>query len=589
MSTEQPQNETIPTNCIQCNYLKESMQKFSCNHLICNECLCLLLIEQEFYYTNITSNITFHCPKCLPNFKSLEQCPNLTLSYSQLNDIFSKSGNTPLKCIKHPNEELKHYCDSCADELCEECIKIDEEHDTSHIELEEIKGEEAEKLVKNQILTLDGIKNKIEENKLKINMEINQSIEEINEKIDDAINDLNNLKYACQEKSLEKENIINDYFDMMKCTYEKYYSMIISNQITMKTIKYISKMKNILDINILQNNILSEKLESLNTFVTKQKDEIKNIFPLKLELVFKEGMKQTGNCITYNTEHREFMTGGILINNRNNLVTTGTDNSLIIYEKKQEKKNKITFNIIKKDIDNKLIATALLNLDQNYFSVGYNEGLIKIWRTEDFEVDKIFTGHTSQITKIIKETENSIISCSDDATIRGWQLDSIDADSSFILTGHEKKINDIILLKENEYLVSVSDDVTMRIWSMESKECENCIKTGDIQTCLGNLKYGKFMAGGEDGSITIFNIEGFEPISSIKAHDEPIELLFESPFTGDIISGSQDNLIKIFKVDSGECIKILEGHKNTVLYVYQLDENSVLTSSVDKTVKIWYF
>ena len=95
------------------------------------------------------------------------------------------------------------------------------------------------------------------------------------------------------------------------------------------------------------------------------------------------------------------------------------------------------------------------------------------------------------------------------------------------------------------------------------------------------------MTGGEEGSITIFNVEGFEPIMSIKEHDEPIEILYESPFTGDIISGSQDNLVKIFKIDNWNCIKILEGHKNTVLFISQIDENTIFTSSVDKTVKIW--
>ena len=81
------ENEKNPVNCIQCNYLKESMQKFSCNHLICKECLCLLLIENEFNHNQINidiSNISLQCPECLPKFKSIEKCPNLTLSYFHL-------------------------------------------------------------------------------------------------------------------------------------------------------------------------------------------------------------------------------------------------------------------------------------------------------------------------------------------------------------------------------------------------------------------------------------------------------------------------------------------------------------------------
>ena len=59
---------------------------------------------------------------------------------------------------------------------------------------------------------------------------------------------------------------------------------------------------------------------------------------------------------------------------------------------------------------------------------------------------------------------------------------------------------------DSNTLVSVSDDKTMRLWNLEMRECSNAIKTGDIQTCLGKLRNGKFMLGGEDGAVTIFNI-----------------------------------------------------------------------------------
>ena len=586
MSKPQKKEEKIPTNCIQCNYLKEGMKKFPCNHLICDECLCLLLIEQEFNHKKISPNISFYCPECLPNFKLIEQSPSISLPYSEIITIFSNTNKSPLKCIKHPKEDLKYFCADCNDELCEECKKADVEHDLSHIEVEDIKADEAEKLIKNQSLTLDEIKNKIEENKKRISTEISQSTGKMESKIVEIIQVLNELLIEYAEKSKEKEQMMIDYFDMMITTYEKYYSMINSSQISLKTIKSISNMKNITNIDIFQNDILSEKLDSLNSFITDHINAIKNIFPLKMEINFKDGLVQTGNCTTFTTEHKEFMTGGILINGGNNLVTTSTDNTLIIYEKKEEN-NKITFNVIKKEEDKKNIPTSLLNLIKDYFIVGYDDGLIKIWRTEDFDVDKIFTGHTSQINKIIKEADNSFISCSDDMTIRGWELDSIEADSSYILTGHEDRINDILLINSNTTLISISDDKTLRIWSLEMKECINAIKTENSLTCLGNLRNGKFMVGGDDGTITIFVIDGFNPVMVINAHSEPIEILYESPFTGDIISGSQDNLVKIFKEDNGSCVKILEGHKNTILYVTQINENTIVTSSVDKTVKIW--
>ena len=580
--------DKIITNCVQCNYLKESMTKFSCNHLICKECLCLLLVENEFNYTKNSSDIILNCQECEPNFKNPADVPTLKLTQLELKNLFSSTSNSPLKCIKH-SQDIKYFCEACNAEFCEECKKNDKEHENSQIEMDEIKKDAAEKLLLNQCLNLEQAKTKIAENKSKINSEIQASLSQTKEKIKSSIAQLNNLLSEVEKKSQENEKYANDFFDMLTFTYEKYYSMMNSPQLSLQVIKSMSSMKNILNINLFQNPSLIEDLDSLNSFIDKNSKIIKDTPPLKIELMFKEGLVQTGNCNTFNTGHKEFMTGGILINNGQNLVTLSTDNTMIIYEKKLGKDNKITFNILKKELDKKIIGTALLNLSSNNFVAGYDNGLIKIWRTEDWEVEKIFTGHTNQIRKMIKQDDNTIISCSDDATIRAWILDSYEADSAYSLTGHEDKINDILLLDsyDNNSLISVSDDKSIRLWNLEMKECVNAIKTQDIQICLGKLRNQKFMVGGEDGAVTVFNIEGLEPILSISAHTEPVELLYESPFTGDIISGSQDNLVKIFNVDNGNCIKILEGHKNTILNVVQLDENNILTASVDKTIKIW--
>ena len=581
--------EKIITHCVECNYLKQSMTKFSCNHLICKECLCLLLIENEFNYTNLSSDIVLCCPECESTVKNPEDAPTLILKKDELKKLLSHNINSPLKCIKH-SQDIKWFCEACNEEFCDKCIELDKEHETSQTEIDDIKSDAAEKLLLNQCLNLDQIKEKINENKSKISSEIKESLKQTKEKIKLAITELNNLLIEADKKSKENEKLVSEFFEILNLVYEKYYSMMNSKQLSLQVIKKMSSMKNIININLFQNDDLFEKIDSLNTYIDTNSKKIKETSPLKIELMFKEGLVQTGNCNTFNTGHKQFMTGAILVNHLNNLVTTSTDNSMIIYEKKLGKDNKITFNILKKEIDKKIIGTALLNFSPDLFVVGYDEGLIKIWRNEDFEVDKIFTGHTNQIRKIIKQDDNTIISCSDDTTIRAWSLNSYEADCSYTLTGHEDKINDILLLDlyDNNTLLSVSDDKTIRLWNLEMKECQNAIKTGeDIQTCLGRLSNGKFMVGGEDGSVTVFNIEGLVPILSIKAHSEPVEFLYESPFTGDIITGSQDNLVKIFKVDSGACVKILEGHKNTILNVIQLNENNILTASVDKTIKIW--
>ena len=106
--TSPAQVEKIITNCVQCNYLKESMTKFACNHLICKECLCLLLVEHEFNYTKNCLDITLACPECEPTFKNPEDVPTIKLTQDQLKNLFSSTNNSPLKCIKH-SKDIKFF------------------------------------------------------------------------------------------------------------------------------------------------------------------------------------------------------------------------------------------------------------------------------------------------------------------------------------------------------------------------------------------------------------------------------------------------------------------------------------------------
>ena len=79
-SSAQNKVEKNFTHCVQCNYLKESMSKFSCNHLICRECLCLLLTEKEFNYKQNTLEMTLKCPECEPTSKKPEDAPFIKLT-----------------------------------------------------------------------------------------------------------------------------------------------------------------------------------------------------------------------------------------------------------------------------------------------------------------------------------------------------------------------------------------------------------------------------------------------------------------------------------------------------------------------------
>ena len=581
-------SSTGKLSCVECGYVKDTSLKFECGHNICPECLCLLLIEKEYNYTNIQKELNLKCPECDATKKNEDISLKLTKDeLKKFYDTAKTKSKNPLKCQKH-NKEIKFFCDTCNLEMCEECTGLDKEHANIHIALNEIKGDEADKLIQNQSLSESDVKKKINDCKTKVEAELKKGLDKEKEKINSLIQLLNNLVKSMENESKNNSKMLQDFFDLIQINYDHYYSMIKSEQLSLKSIKSMTSMKNILDANLVNNLDVLDSLDDISEYLTTKTNELKEKSPCTVDLRFKEGLVQTGNCYTFNTPHKEFLLTAEFINDQNNFFTSATDHHLKIYEKKIEK-NKLVFKEIKEVYHKKNLITSILNIKSSQFATGNYDGLIAIWNTEEYEVEKIFSGHNAQIRKIIKQNDNVIISCSDDHTIKAWDLESYDADCQYTLEGHEDKINDILLddLFDQNTLISVSNDKTVRIWNLEMRECVNAIKTQDIQTCLGKLKNGRFMMGGEDGCVTVFNFDGFVPVLSITAHTEPVEIVKMQPETGNIISGGQDNLVKIFDSETGACLKILDGHKNTVINFVQLDNDKILTASADKTVKIW--
>ena len=73
--------------------------------------------------------------------------------------------------------------------------------------------------------------------KIKISSEIKDSLAKTKEKINSAIKVLNNLLVEGDKKSKENEKYVNQFFDMLTFTYEKYYSMMKSPQLSFKLLK----------------------------------------------------------------------------------------------------------------------------------------------------------------------------------------------------------------------------------------------------------------------------------------------------------------------------------------------------------------
>ena len=82
-----------------------------------------------------------------------------------------------------------------------------------------------------------------------------------------------------------------------------------------------------------------------------------------------------------------------------------------------------------------------------------------------------FGRHTSSFRTVEMTNDNKyIISCSEDKTIRIWNLSEKKK-----LWGHTFSIRSITVISDNKYIVSGSWDKTIRVWSL-LKKTRNCLQ-----------------------------------------------------------------------------------------------------------------
>ena len=155
------------------------------------------------------------------------------------------------------------------------------------------------------------------------------------------------------------------------------------------------------------------------------------------------------------------------------------------------------------------------------------------------------------------------------------------------LEGHSDWVWDLCLYDENT-LVSASEDGSIKFWNLESLKL---IKTIPVHKESVNkvLKLSKdiFITGSSDKSIKLWNVETDELLMTLLGHDDyvrDLEIISEDL----IASGGEDGTIKIWNLKNKKCITTLK-HQNYVKSIMKLPDGKIACGSYDSNIWIWDF
>ncbi|HAO11368.1 MAG TPA: hypothetical protein DCQ51_09410, partial [Planktothrix sp. UBA8407] len=263
-------------------------------------------------------------------------------------------------------------------------------------------------------------------------------------------------------------------------------------------------------------------------------------------------------------------------------------------------------------------------------------------QAQKWQCVKTLIAHTWVIYGVaITPDGKNIVSCSEDQTIKIWNLETGELEKTLI--GHTGEVTAIAISSDGQRIVSGSSDKKVRLWNLEtgeeisiienfSSEC-HCIaihpdkniialpalyqgKYYSVWVIIKNLDTNENINTQDRKVANVVNIKAiiFARSSPFLAYENPtgsiiianmntgkttreleipetsyrfLSLAFSSD--GQILaSGSADNTIILWQPGTGNIIRTLEGHSGGVYSLAITSDNKILVSgSEDQTIKLW--
>ena len=231
-----------------------------------------------------------------------------------------------------------------------------------------------------------------------------------------------------------------------------------------------------------------------------------------------------------------------------------------------------------------------------------NTKIVSIPSEKNYEYTclKTIKAHNDWVQKLIILKNNKIISCSQDNTLKLWDLitDDIKTEKKpiFVYKGHTDVINDVIQYT-NEKIVSVSRDKTLKQWSINKGKEISSYNSNMPFSCIKQISDIKIALGSGDKSIRFYDLSIMDnnigdenmnlEVGILTGHQEEIRCL-ECYDEKTLFSGGSDNKIKVWDILNKKFLFDLEGHVHGIQCLKLIENGKkLLSGGYDNVIRVW--
>ncbi len=159
------------------------------------------------------------------------------------------------------------------------------------------------------------------------------------------------------------------------------------------------------------------------------------------------------------------------------------------------------------------------------------------------------------------------------------------------LQAHTDAIQSVAISPDGKTIASASDDGTVRLWELEA---DNPNSSREIKDQGGWVRAVVFVSdrqmitAGQDKNIKIIDIASGKVVKTLSGHTNLVNSLAIAPVVNLLVSGSFDNTVNIWQISTGKLQQTLKGHTDKIWGVaISPDGKQIVSASRDKSLKIW--
>ena len=229
---------------------------------------------------------------------------------------------------------------------------------------------------------------------------------------------------------------------------------------------------------------------------------------------------------------------------------------------------------------------SLIQLNDGKIASCSNDKTIKFWDLNTYECTLSLSGHEDSVFSVIQLNDGRIASCSKDCTIKIWEFRSNKRTTNLTLKGHSSHVNTIIQLNDGR-IASCSKDKSLKFWDLSTNQCTGTIAahSKDVLSLI-QLRDGRIASCSEDKKIKIWDLNTLKCIITLSGHYSFVMSLIQLK-DGRIASCSDDKTIKVWDLKTSECSFTLIGHESYIIALIQLNDQKIGSCSFDKSIKFW--